>query len=70
MEIYDNRERRALIEPPYGKIIKLEGSSGSGSVSAILSEGYTVTVDYKEIEDLFNAMIGYTGKLRWGEVNG
>ena len=67
MQIYDNRERKDLIKPPYGLIINVEGSSGAGSVSVVLAEGYTVTIGYEEMEKLADAMEGYTGKLGWGK---
>ena len=63
MLIHDNRAHKWLINPPDMGIMKL--NSGDGSVSATLYEGYTVTIDYSEIEQLFNAMDGYTGKLQW-----
>ena len=65
MQIYDNRKREDLIQMPNGKIVKLEGCREAGSVSVILSEGYTIIIDYSEIEALFNAMDGYTGELEW-----
>ena len=67
MQIYDHRERRSLTNMPHGEIVKIEGCRESGSVSATLYEGYTITIDYSEIEALVNAMDGYTGKLRWGK---
>ena len=67
MQIRDNRSQEWLVRPPYGTIVEVSGAREAGAVSCTLEEGYSLVIGYEEIEQLFKAMDGYTGKIKWGE---